>query len=1140
MKRLTTLLLWIVACSISMQAHTYVNSSNLSSGNIVKLQVNSTGLYSLSYEQIQAMGITPQKVRILGYGGNLIPQNFTLERVDDVPSIPFYMNKGADGVFSEGDYIIFYANGPVGWDWSNSYFVRTRNCYADYGCYFISDSAGEQLLLQPGEEIEAGFAYDVYSYTALQVHEQDKVNLIDITNGKEGGGREWYGELFNQTSSTLTLPFSFQDVDTSQTLTCRVEAVAASSSTSSMKVEVSGGKKTINFTAIPVTDFYSKGTVGKTTISSATPVSNSLPVTLTYSTSLASATAYLNFVEMQVPCLMKLSGNSLFIRNTEHVGSNLPSKYHLTGANQYTQVWNMTKPTEAYIVPTTLQGDTMCWIGSNDTPQLFIAVRTNVKDWSAPASRGRVPNQNLHKILLGKQHIIITPEEFSQAAAKLKQAHEQYNPSESWCVVTDEQVYNEFSSGTPDASAYRWMMKYLYDTNKETELAPKTLLLFGDGSFDNRKILKTSPVPYLLTYQAENSIKETDAYATDDYFGWLEDKGGVYGSKWDDKRATMQIGVGRLPVRTYEEAEDMVEKLTAYMRNESHSNWKQQLCFLADDGDQNTHTQCADQAAVAVAQAAPDFVVNKIYLDSYEQETSASGESYPVAYNTFCNLLQSGVMLMDYAGHGSANNICSEMFLTRKQVENMTNTNQGVWALATCNFAHFDQSEQSTAEIAVLNKLGGAIGVMSADRTVYASENAVINKYFCANLFEHTDPFTYVNTIGEALRLAKNSTGSSSINKLPFLLLGDPSIKLNYPCQYRVVITEMPDTLHALDLVTIRGYISMGDTMLSAGSDTVDYTGLLHITVYDKQQTIATRDNDESDESKKQIYYFQDYPNKIFAGEADIKDGLFTVQFRVPKDIRYSMGLGRMTLYATGVVNAQSAEAIGHYEQFCVGGSSKWIIDDTQGPNMHIYLNTPFFIDGDVVNRTPHFYADLSDENGINTIGSGIGHDIKLVLDNSPKQTYILNNYYTANNNSFTQGTVSYILPELTDGYHSLSFQAWDLLNNATSETIGFTVDTASGPSAISQIVYPIPVSKSGTLHMLLANDRPDDLLFVDVAFYDLMGRKIWSTYRSLIDNNVDIDMLDSSLQPGSYVYQFTIQTTTQVSKKYSGRLIVY
>jgi len=1120
-----------------VQAHEYVSTSVLASGNIVKIQVPSTGVYRLSYEQIAALGIKPEQVRLLGYGGNLINQDFRQTREDDVPSTPFYMNKGNDGVFSEGDYILFYAKGPVDWRWNNSTYARTRNYYANYGCYFLSDNVGEQLLIAMTDTLAGNPLYEISTHTALQLHEEEEMNLVDL-GGTEGGGREWYGNMMTAGTS-LRIPFTFPDAVNQQPMLCRINAAGSSSIITKLFVRVASATDSCQFSRL--TSTTDKATTKSRDIKTKVTGSD-LPVVLQYSASLSTSKAYINYIEMQVTSRIQLRDDYLIIRNTDNLKSPALSRYHLLGADAYTQVWNITTPTQTYQCNTTWQGDTLCWLSGSMTPQVFLAIRTNAS-FPTPASRGKVYNQNIHQQLRGVQHVIVTPEYLRSAAEQLKQAHEQINKNERWWVVSDEEVYNEFSSGTPDASAIRWMMKYLWDNFKNTSQAPRTVLLFGDGSFDNRQLLKTSGTPVLLTYQAENSVSEPLAYATDDYFGWLEDNDGMSGTKWQDYLATMEIGVGRLPVTTYEQAEQVVNKISTYLKNANSGSWKQQLCFLADDGDNGSsydggqHVRSVEMATNAVAQIAPEYIINKIYLDSYDQETTATGGRYPTAQATYNNMLQSGVLLMDYAGHGSSNNICSELFLTRQIVENMTNTNLGVWALATCSFSHFDKRDLSTAEVAILNPNGGAIGVISSARTAYVTQNEQLNKYVCANIVTHNSDGTYPYNLGEVLSLAKNSMGRDN-NKLCYLLLGDPSVKLNYPSPYQVLITNMPDTLRALDLVTISGYIA------NEAKDTVPFNGELTIKVYDKQQVLCTRGNDQPIVEAKDTVHYLDYPYLLFVGQCEVKDGMFTTQFRMPKDLRYNIDYARLTLFATGDDATGHAEALGHSEAFKVGGSSSFRIEDNEGPEMELYLNSFFFRDGDEVNSTPHFYANLRDENGINTAGSGIGHDLMLTIDNDAKQAYVMNSYYTSSKGSYQEGLVSYPMTTLADGQHSLSFRACDMLNNATTKYLGFTVNSSMSPEVKRLLVYPNPVSRSGELNMQLQYDRPDDLITITLSFYDLMGHTVWSTTRQTYGYNgtasLTVSMNEMSLPSGVYLYQLRIENSTQRSVPHSGKIIVY
>ena len=367
-------------------------------------------------------------------------------------------------------------------------------------------------------------------------------------------------------------------------------------------------------------------------------------------------------------------------------------------------------------------------------------------------------------------------------------------------------------------------MKMLYDRANGNDIQkPRWLLLMGHGTFDNRKLLSSSGSNLLLTYQSKNSVNEVNAYATDDYFAFLDDNEGE-----SDVLGTMDIGVGRLPVNNTTEARNVVNKLIRYMSNPNAGKWKSHLVYLADDGENGTHTDTAEKSAEMVRTTNPGFIVDKIFLDAYPQEVTASGESYPIARNKVLQLLKNGCLFFDYSGHGGYNAITNESILLIKDIDNMRNENQAFWLFATCNYAQYDGGKRCSAEAAVMNPIGGAIGILAATRTVYATNNTQLNRQVSAALFEHTNTCNYKATLGEAIAKGKNKLGADS-NKLPYTLLGDPAMRLNYPTDYQVATTTKPDTLNALSVQTVNGQIVDEDSVLVA-----DFNGTVDITVYDK------------------------------------------------------------------------------------------------------------------------------------------------------------------------------------------------------------------------------------------------------------------------------------------------------------------
>lgn len=1093
--------------------HTYTDQSVLSQGKWVKIRVSESGVCRMSFSQLEQAGLTPQQVRVFGYGGAMLEQNFAKKKIDDLPQVPVYIGS---------DYVLFWVQGPISWSYVDGQFVHKRNIYSDYGYYFLTDNVGSLLAPQTAETI-SGTPTDVSSYLMHQVHEKDSVNLVD-RSGVSGGGREFYGEQFNNGQSR-TFTFSTPNALTSEKTQLTVSVAAYSTAASYFNTSLNNTTAvSTRVEAIPASDFYTMAKTA-TTNTRNTTASGTQQIKLAFQNGTSGSIGWLNYLELVTPCALNMNGSWMGLRTNVNYNTATPVRFHLNNAAERIQIWDITDLSHIVRMPTEISSGEMQWVGTQaDGIHEYVAVDPQGSKWVEAQVVGTVSNQNLHR-LRNIDYVIICPVGYESYAKTLAQAH-QAKEGITWAVVTDKQVYNEFSSGTPDATAYRWLMKMLYDRADGVNAKPRWLLLMGHGTFDNRKLLPNSGLSLLLSYEAQNSVNEVSAYATDDYFGFLDDNEGA-----SDIEARMDIGVGRLPVGSEEEAQQVVDKLVNYIRNEQPGKWKNQIIFLADDGENGAHTLTAEGGAEQVRLKNPDFIVNKIYLDAYPQEVNASGESYPLAKNRLDNLLKNGVLFFDYSGHGGYNAISNEGMLTLREIEAMTNRNHAFWMFATCSFAHCDAGKRSAAEAAVLNPNGGAIGVLSATRTVYANQNTILNRNVCDTLFGHTNAYHYDMTLGEATAAGKNRTGND-MNKMAYVLLGDPAMRLNYPTTYQVATTTDIDTLHALSIQQVEGKIIDEDNDVVSG-----FNGQVDITIYDKLQVIRTRDNDAPSGAEENLEY-NDYPNVIYTGKADVTDGQFQYTFMVPKDIRYNYGNGRIVYYAYTTDSLDLMEAVGHFEDFIVGGTGNILSADTTGPQMTIYLNTPAFRDGDKTYATPRFFADLYDENGINTAGAGIGHDLMMIIDDNPKMTYALNEYFTAASGSYQAGQVSYLMEALPDGPHSLTFRAWDMLNNSTTQSLNFVVEAGLDPSIYSVTTYPNPVEQTGIVNLIVNYDQPDELISTELYLFNMSGQLMWSHIQDNPDQ-VQIPLAQIGLQPGIYMYNIRIKSATSKYSMTAGKIIV-
>ncbi len=1109
----------------SATRHTFVQNSVLSQGKFIKIRIANSGVYRLTFDDLNAMGISPANVRIFGYGGAILNQSFLADKIDDLPELSIYMNRGADGVFNAGDYILFYAQGINKWSWDNarSMFTHAINHYSRYGYYFVTSDAGtgKKIETKSTSLNSALNTFPVEEFTDYQVYEKDLRSLAQ-------SGKEFYGETFTE-SSTLNITFNSPNTVLSNTTKARLDVAASSSLASSFSLSLDGTQtKTLTVAKKTDGDHYEKGKAANG-LYSFTPTKDVLIFNLTYNKTTSTSEGYLNYLELNTRRQLKMNGNVMQFQNIDYLGFNSNLEYKLSGAGDNVQIWDITNQQEIYSIATQKIDGKISFKDYGNDVKYYLAIDPTVPTaFPKPEIVGKIENQNLHAIQ-PVDYVIVTHPDFLTQAETLAQAHRDINKL-TVAVVTTDQVYNEFSSGVPDATAIRWLMKMLYERANQTnnkEDNPKYLLLFGRGSFDNRNILPNVGNNLVVTYQAENSLVQTLSYVTDDYFAFLDDNEGS-----QIPAHLLDIGVGRFPVITKKEATDVVNKTISYMQNKQKGIWKNQLCFVADDGDGALHMKQADSISSMLSRNVSAYQQNKIYLDAYQQEISASGESYPVARTQFLNLLRSGTFLLNYTGHAGQNGWTNEKILSTNDILNLTNKNLPLWVAATCDFLQFDSYIISAGEHVVTNPVGGGIGILSAARPVYASQNYTINRFVCENLFKNQKGKHL--GIGEVIAKAKNSVGTE-INKLSYVYMGDPAVQLNYPTDYKIVTSKInqsstfgTDTLRAMSTGTIEGIIADENGIKNA-----NFNGVLHAVIYDKIVRVTTLNN-HSDGTLT----YNDRPNKLFSGKTLVKNGEFKLTYMLPKDIKYNYGGGRINYYANDTITSEEAQ--GFFENFTIGGSGKNVTFENDGPEINMYLNSPNFISGNKVNEEPLFVANVQDMNGINMVGSGIGHDILLIVDEDPAKSYVLNDYFNPRLNDYTSGTLRFKLPAMQEGKHTLTFRIWDLLNNSSSKRLDFEVVKGLEPEIFSISNFPNPARMNTKI--MVQHDRPETILNTTVEIFDISGRKIWSINQSTADL-IEWDLTSyegRKVNAGVYLYRVTIEAKgSQVFSKINKMLVI-
>ncbi len=1066
----------------------WAKQSVLASGRWVKISVPSDGIYHLTHTAISEMGFgNPANVRVYGYGGHLQHEVINADTdFDDLEEV---------SLWPVSDGFLFYANGLD--TWRNGRHVP--NHYAREAYYFVTEASSAPKTF-PTTQSSATPTGTISTFDAFVSHDPQEYAWYS-------GGRQLFENYDfasgNSRSYTLTLPCYSAGSDARLT----VGFSAANSSTTLVTTRFNGAVAgTMSLASLAE---YTMATVDEKSYNVAAPSATN---TITISTT-SGRHARLNFLTLKFTGKMSIDGG---LQQVAFARSDADAKtYSITyAAGQQPQLWRLAergKPTTAISGDATTKDGTLLYraiVDGDGEEHRYAIVNVNAySSYPQPTFVGEVSNQNLHATGT-LDMVIITPASgiFNSEAERLATAHREFDGLRVGVFRADA-IYNEFSSGTPDATAYRRFLKMLYDRATSDNDRPRYLLLFGDCAWDNRMLTSVwrnlDPNNFLLCFESENSSSDTKCYVMEDYFGLLDDgEGGALTSNKTD------LGVGRFPVRTATEAKVAVDKTISYLKGDYAGAWKNIVCFMGDDGDNNQHLEMTNRVANIVQTNAPELEVRKIIWDTYPRVTSSNGNRYPLIEKVIQQQMEEGALMMNYTGHGATYCLSHELVIRIEDFAGYKSPRAPLWVTAACDIMPFDTQTNNIGETAFLNPNGAAVAFYGTARTVYASQNEILNAAFCKALFD-TDDQGQPNRLGDAVRLSKINS-SSSENKLHYALLGDPALRFGNPGNRVVLdaingikVNELPNDfmLHAKGKARFTGHIERQN-----GDALNDFRGVLTARLYDSESIITCRNNDGATTA----FTYDAYDKILYNGLDSIRNGKFDITCPIPVDIHYSNEAGRLLFYA--ITNDRRYEANGFNEDFLLGGTEQGI-NDENGPRITAYLNDDTFTDGQTVGATPYFIADIYDENGISAAGNGLGHDLELIIDGNPMTTYNLNEYFMGDFGDFTRGHVAFSIPQLTEGEHTLVFRAWDLLNNPNTYTLKCVVDPGLPMNILKLTASKNPATS--LTQFLLTYDRPGSVCEFTVEVFDFSGRQLWSHSESG-SNNTGFYAIPWNLTTGS------------------------
>lgn len=1132
--QITLLLLCFFTADIySQQKGSFASSSLLSSGKWLKIAITSDGIYKIDYSTLKQKGLeNPSNPRIFNNNAGQLSYYNDGPVTNDLKETAIWLNTGNDGIFNEGDYLLFFGKGTHRWifDKSSGDYNFLRHNYSDTAFYFLTSGNTPGKIIAEAVSPSINADYISSSSDALYIHESETQNLIQ-------SGREWFEPV---SSAGIKIEPGYTDLVTTEKIKCDIRVAARSSAQTQFRLfENAIQKKNIIVQGTNI--FNTTGTWAQITDSTGYLYADSPSPSFLIKYSGLINTGWLDYVRLQARQNNVFNGFFKQFSDSRSVSPGRITSFIIYSQSQNEIIWDITDQDNVRKVNYAKTGNEISFKSTTDSLRTYAVFL--LSDAKTPLIRnGFVPVQDLHGSDPANM-IIVSHPVFLDYAHKIAGIHYEESGLVS-LVVTPEEIYNEFSGGIPDITAIRnfMRMKYLQQSGSSRPL--KYLLLFGDGSYDNKTPPPDNP-NFIPTYQSQNSNVTVSSFTSDDFYGLLEDGEG-------EAEGTEDIGIGRLPVSDTIEAGIAVKKIRKYIDPANMGNWRNIICLTADDEDGNAHIIDAEGLENTIKQKAPEFNVEKIYLDAFRQVTSASGQSYPDVNRSINDRINSGCLIFNYIGHGSENGLAGESVVKIEDINSWRNGGKLPLVItATCEFSRFDDVDinlgtgeftpkTSAGEMVFLNDEGGAIALMSTTRVVFSAPNFFLNRNIYNYAFER-DSSGNSMTFGDIIRLAKNNSGNGS-NKRNFSLLGDPALKLAYP-RYGKVVTDsvnsvpasMPtDSLKALSLVTISGHITDPKGVIMN-----NFNGEVSQLIYDKENTIKTLANDGGS-----ITEFKLRNNIIFSGKTKADEGRFRFSFIVPRDINYSFGNGKISYYAHDNVSDMN----GAFSDIIIGGFNNTSSTDTSGPDIRLYLNDTLFRNGGICDRNPVLLALIEDAGGINTTGSGIGHDLTGFLDNQRNSSFNLNNFFENDFDNYKKGRVEYNLSGLSEGKHTITVKAWDIFNNSAERSIDFIV-VSGGKLILKNIFnYPNPfIASSETTNITGELSKSGNELEVTISIYNISGKLI-KVIRTVVpatgytmppvvwDGNDDSG---NRVARGIYPYYVSVSTYNGETSGASGRMII-
>lgn len=1054
-----------------------------------KFKIAKEGIYKISPAQIQAIGAQSlSQVAVFGFPG-MLPQLLDSAQLN-LQEIAGYENNGN---------LYYYLTGPhqMMQD-SSGKMAYQHHLYADSLSFLIGLKPNpkriSQFKLKPGNQS----ATTLYRYQNLKEEENNLLN----------SGRTWYSKPIN---SGALKGFSIRgqtSATASWTIAGKLIGRAATGSEISLRAdELEIFKSTIS--PIAPTIYAPKGREIEVN-AEFRPNGNKLErLVISYQSAEQNGVSYLDYLSLGIPFSSKgvLEGVYFADPNTS---------FELT-VNNPLETWDVSD----FFSPRVLD-----FSEGNQFKGKKLLVFNPAQTLSLPAltpATTQIRNHESWPSLL-----IITPKSLQFTAEKLK-SHKNSRGLQTEVMVLQE-IYDAFGYGNPDLTAIRNMLAWHFHQGGKL----KNVLILGKGTFDYKRKLGGRP-NLIPIYTSRNSLNPLTTFSSDDYYGlinwgqgeWIETNQG------DEQ---MQIGVGRIPVISTQEAEIVLDKIIQYENNPTPGTWKNTITLLADDGDNGIHLRDSEIHATYLLQNRPDLTTIKLYLDRFEQSKNGATQSSPAAKSKLEEVLQEGTLILNYIGHGNETTLTAEEIFKVSDIQNWANQPKlAIWMTATCEFGRHDSPFlRSAAEELLIAPKKGAVGLLSTGRPVFSSVNFQLNEMFIQEAFKSNG--NQSKDLGTIFKNTKNASLNGALNR-SFSLLGDPSLKLATP-DYQVNLLTLKDAQTSQDLDILAALQEVEFTAEVTHSETGalvgDFDGKYEIELRDQPVLVKTLGDESSPKE------FQEEPSAIFRGTGAVKNGLMKGKLKVPKNINQNFGVGKLRIVAK---SEKSTDAFG-MTSFALGGQASNLPLDTIGPEIQVMIDSknqePFVSPSKSILLT----AILRDPSGIDISSSNTEQELSVRINESASIPVSMK--FNAENGSFEKGTFSIILEGLNEGKNLVTIQGFDNLGNGSTLSVKVEVKDSNQLRILSFKNFPNPAETDTQFEII--HNRPGENLVANLKVFNLNGQILFDKIFRFVKADTKIEDMswfffqDQTKNPakGSYIYTLSLTSEKDNSSTtVSGKIVI-